>query len=263
MDIITTFRFILSPDTAGLRPDKLFWRVAVTDTDSDGDGFNDYEEYQLGTDPSIADRDADGLPDEWEIAYNLDLDDDGSVNPDNGPNGDQDNDGLSNLDEYWYQGDPLDNDTDDDGLADGNEVFVHGTYVSDADSDSDGLEDGVEVGFPIPTDPLDRDSDDDTLSDGDEFSIHHTSPMQQDSDGDTLRDDWEIRYVFNPLDPADGPTDPDGDGLTNPAEQNYGSTRVTLTAITTAHPTARKITTRTALPTMRKSPSIPQIHRSH
>jgi len=32
--------------------DKCFWRVAVTDVDTDGDGLTDYEEYQFGTHPA-------------------------------------------------------------------------------------------------------------------------------------------------------------------------------------------------------------------
>ncbi len=96
----------LHPD--GSRPTALFWRTAVNDVDSDGDGFTDYEEYLLGTDPEIADSDADGLPDLWEIYYGLDPHDDGTTNPDNGPNGDPDHDGFSNLAEYVGGSSPAD-----------------------------------------------------------------------------------------------------------------------------------------------------------
>lgn len=44
-----------------------FWRVAVSDTDSDSDGLNNWEEAQLGTSPTIADTDSDGLTDGWEV----------------------------------------------------------------------------------------------------------------------------------------------------------------------------------------------------
>jgi hypothetical protein len=60
--------------------------------------------------------------------------------------------------------DPLDADSDDDGLSDGDEVNVHGTDPLDADTDDDGLDDGIEVMFG--TDPLDADSDDDGIPDG-------------------------------------------------------------------------------------------------
>ncbi len=58
---------LTQPD--GSTPAALFWRVAVEDFDTDGDGFDDYEEHLLGTDPLIADRDADGLPDAWETSF--------------------------------------------------------------------------------------------------------------------------------------------------------------------------------------------------
>lgn len=48
----------------------------------------------------LADSDKDGLPDEWEAQYGLDPLDDGSLNADNGPNGDPDEDGATNLEEY-------------------------------------------------------------------------------------------------------------------------------------------------------------------
>jgi len=43
-----------------------FWRVAVTDVDSDDDGLSDYEENQLGTDPTNDDTDGDGISDKDE-----------------------------------------------------------------------------------------------------------------------------------------------------------------------------------------------------
>ncbi len=35
-------------------PTRSWWRVAVQDTDTDGDGFTDWEELQLGSDPNVA-----------------------------------------------------------------------------------------------------------------------------------------------------------------------------------------------------------------
>jgi hypothetical protein len=46
------------------------------------------------------DDDNDSMDDTWEIANGLDPLDDGSVNIDNGPNGDIDSDGIYNLQEY-------------------------------------------------------------------------------------------------------------------------------------------------------------------
>ncbi|MEX0863255.1 MAG: hypothetical protein WD269_00095, partial [Acidimicrobiia bacterium] len=60
--------------------------------------------------------------------------------------------------------DPLDPDTDDDGLSDGDEVNVHGTDPLDPDTDDDGLNDGLEVDLGL--DPLNPDTDGDGIPDG-------------------------------------------------------------------------------------------------
>jgi len=64
--------------------DSRFWRVAVTDIDTDGDGLADSEESQLGTDSTKRDTDNDGVSDWDELMANstnpllaLDLDSDG------------------------------------------------------------------------------------------------------------------------------------------------------------------------------------------
>ncbi len=110
--------------------DKRFWRVAVTDVDtdgdglsdaegheigsgpgladSDGDGFTDFHEHLNGTDIWVADRDNDGLPDEWEILHGMDPDDDGSIDVANGPGGDFDIDGTTNSNEFQGRTDPAD-----------------------------------------------------------------------------------------------------------------------------------------------------------
>jgi hypothetical protein len=63
--------------------DKCFWRVAVTDVDTDGDGLNDHEENQYGSNPASADADDDNLSDMEEAALetdsnDADTDDDGA-----------------------------------------------------------------------------------------------------------------------------------------------------------------------------------------
>ena len=83
------------------------------------------------------DSDNDGLPDEWEIANDLDpLVDTG----DDGPDGDPDDDGLTNLEEYNEGTDPNDPDSDDDGMPDGWEVDngLDPNDPTDADDDPDG-----------------------------------------------------------------------------------------------------------------------------
>lgn len=87
---------------------SMFWRVKIEDIDTDDDGITDHEESQLGTDPYLADRDRDGLPDRWELAYGLDANDDGNTNYLFGAYGDLDGDGANNLEEFLDETDPTD-----------------------------------------------------------------------------------------------------------------------------------------------------------
>ena len=58
---------------------------------------------------------------------------------------DPDGDGLSNNEEQLLGTNPLDFDSDDDGLSDGVEVNIYGSNPLATDSDSDGFNDGFEV----------------------------------------------------------------------------------------------------------------------
>ncbi|MGI9240850.1 MAG: LamG-like jellyroll fold domain-containing protein, partial [Verrucomicrobiales bacterium] len=68
------------------------------------------------------DNDNDGLPRSWELVNELDDDDNGSINPDNGPGGDPDGDGLNNVEEYRNNTLANNPDTDGDGFGDGHEL---------------------------------------------------------------------------------------------------------------------------------------------
>jgi len=94
-------------------------------------------------------------------------------------------------------------DSDLDGLSDADELLI-GTDPLDADTDDDGLEDGEEVNW-YDTNPLDTDTDDDGLSDGDEIKVYFTQPNNADTDNDTYRDGEEIDYGTDPLDDTDFP----------------------------------------------------------
>jgi len=89
------------------------------------------------------------------------------------PSSDADSDGLLDLyemDTGVYVSptdagtDPLDSDTDDDELSDGDEVNTHSTDPLDPDMDDDGLSDGQEVAQG--SDPLSADPDADDICDG-------------------------------------------------------------------------------------------------
>lgn len=67
------------------------------DGDADGDNLSNTDEYSNGTDPLNSDSDSDGMPDGWEVDNGLDPSSGDEVN---GPDGDIDGDGLSNLEEY-------------------------------------------------------------------------------------------------------------------------------------------------------------------
>ncbi len=70
-------------------------------SDSDNDGLTNLEEFEAGTDPSVADSDDDGMPDGWEVDRNLNpLDATDATTDRNG-------DGESNLDEYLAATDTL------------------------------------------------------------------------------------------------------------------------------------------------------------
>jgi hypothetical protein len=86
-------------------------------------------------------------------------------------------------------------DDDDDGLNNLEEATIYFTDPLDADTDDDGIEDGAEVAAdPHVTDPLNDDTDGDGLLDGDEIAIN-TDPTDPDTDGDGH---------------CDGPSDPGG-----------------------------------------------------
>ena len=78
--------------------------------------------------------------------------------------GDDDKDGLSNIQEAQLGTDPKNPDTDGDGLTDGAEVNQYGTNPKLQDTDGDTLSDGVEVN-QLHTNPLNKDTDGDGLPD--------------------------------------------------------------------------------------------------
>jgi hypothetical protein len=225
--------------------------MSLVDADSDDDGLSDGTEYGL-TNPLSNDTDLDGLQDGLESGVDQGIasgvSDGGAMIPYLGTNPavfEPDADTLT-------QTDPLDPDTDGDGLLDGFEDANRNGAVepgeidpANADTDADGISDGEEYDVypPAPDtdddgiiDALDTDSDDDGLGDQVEGNGDFDGDLvpnfrDRDSDDDGFDDgdpleglaDDDDDGMPNFLD-ADSPAiDTDGDGLTDALEQALGT----------------------------------------
>jgi hypothetical protein len=102
---------------------------------NDTEKFNNSEEYSAGTDPRDSDTDDDTLPDGWENLFGLNPNHAGKIYVIDGPEGDPDNDGLKNRDEFCQKTYP--NAT----------VAVNITQARDKDGDE--LPDGWEFRFNL------------------------------------------------------------------------------------------------------------------
>jgi hypothetical protein len=142
--------------------------------DTDEDGLTDgVETAETGTSPLSADTDSDGVLDGDEVAQGTDpLDGLAAAPVEETPTaeeppaaeptpaevvtapGDSDGDGLEDAIELELGTDPVDLDTDDDGLTDGDEYYVYQTGTRNPDTDGDGVVDGVETANGTdPNDP--------------------------------------------------------------------------------------------------------------
>lgn len=138
------------------------------------------------------DTDGDGLPDEWESQYGLNpslADSNSNGTPDNLEDGD--NDGLKNGAEFAVGTDPTVADTDGDGLKDGVETRT-GVYISATDTG---------------TNPVMEDTDRDGLPDGAEnpLAANGSDPHLPDTDGDLFPDGMEVAAGSSPNNPASTP----------------------------------------------------------
>ncbi|RME06479.1 MAG: hypothetical protein D6812_01555 [Deltaproteobacteria bacterium] len=124
---------------------------------------------------------------------------------------DRDGDLLVDALEAEFGTDPLNPDTDGDGLSDGEEVQEgndgYRTKPLLADTDGDGYWDGVE--FRYRTDPTNH--------------WDHPDPEIVDSDEDGMSDRFEAEHGFDPHDPADAQIDSDHDGLKNVEERQWNT----------------------------------------
>jgi uncharacterized repeat protein (TIGR01451 family) len=172
--------------------------------------------------PICVDWDADGMPDDWEIANGLDPTADDAET-------DADFDRLTNLEEYWRGSFPLKSDTDDDGMLDGWEV-------------ANGLN-------PLVNDAA-GDTDNDGLDNLGEFALG-THPQNPDSDNDLIPDGWEAENGLNAM-IDDAAFDPDGDLLTNLDEFENGTDPLVWDSLTESVETSISI-----VPTSLSSSSRP------
>ncbi len=184
--------------------------LTSTVPDFDGDGLDEQREAASGTRADLADSDADGLADGYEVDNDLDplsASDSGT---------DPDGDGLTNLQESALGTDPNVADTDGDGLADGAEVTVYRTSPTLADSDADTIDDARELSAglnPNSPDDANLDPDADGLSNRQELAAG-TDRTRTDTDGDGSNDGLELfTLATDPLDP-----DMDDDGLSDTQE---------------------------------------------
>ena len=96
----------------------------------------------------------------------------------------------------------MDNDTDDDGMTDGWEVYYNLGAMNNSDAHIDIDQDG--------------------LVNLEEFQ-HDCHPYENDTDEDGMHDGWEVKYDLDPTDDGDASGDPDGDGIINLHEFLHGT----------------------------------------
>jgi len=201
-------------------------------TDTDGDGLSDLlESTQYGTDPELADTDYDGMSDGWEVANGLNPLDNGESedliqdpsqtqetsdanienetdswpDPEQGPNGDPDHDGLTNQAEQELGTDPQRSDTDNDNLNDLWESMYTRTVQTPG-------------GNVTLFDPLDGNWDCLLL----DQAMEDTLSTFYDSSEDTLPS-WESLGNSAGSHSCDMVLDTDEDGLPNFQEEAYGT----------------------------------------
>lgn len=120
-------------------------------------------------------------------------------------------------------------DSDADGLLDVREADI-GTHPFRTDTDDDGIADGDEVDF-YGTDPLRADTDGDRLTDAEELLVTGTNPLLADTDGDGVSDAQEIAAGSDPLDFSSAPVSPDPTPIATPLPAPAAWPVATLTVI--------------------------------
>ncbi len=173
-----------------------------SETDTDTDGLADYLELVYGTDIDKIDTDGDGLSDGQEVY-------------------------LTGTDPAKYDSvrtgiSDAETDMDGDGLSNRRELEL-GTNPLEADTDEDDLSDGEEVNRYF-TNPLIPDTDGDSLKDGDDVALGF-SPLLPDTNGNGILDcDEKIRQSL-----TQEVTEPDKPEVTQVTVQFNGTGNITST----------------------------------
>lgn len=123
---------------------------------------------------------------------------------------DSDNDSVPDYFEKKMDLDPMNSDTDGDGLNDYIELFIPNISPTSADGDQDGVLDinedydgdglsNYDEECVYNTDLSIKDTDGDGLNDFEEVITYGTNPQLIDTDEDKLDDFWEVTIGSNPL----------------------------------------------------------------
>ena len=235
---------------------KLLSNPLSKDTDNDGI-CDDLEVNIFKTNPAELDTDFDGLSDFYElnltaISGQNCIDQESMVNHDalhrsNPIIQDTDEDGLTDYQEVSITNtDPTDNDSDDDGILDGNKdtdgdglsdadelnktytnIYISRTngLISDADADQDGDSISNIDELAAGLHPSKIDTDGDRVLDVDEYDADPSGDFGQlvDSDGDEINDGDEVAAGTDPYNP-----DTDFDGLSDFEEKDLGTDPLSL-----------------------------------
>lgn len=127
---MTAWRLDTDDDGITDASERLIYLTDPYRSDTDGDGLSDWSELSYyHTDPRNPDTDGDGMNDGWELENNRDP----LVWTDS--SGDQDRDGLTDLEESQWGTYPWLDDSDSDQLPDGWEV-AHGLHPMDSSGDN-------------------------------------------------------------------------------------------------------------------------------